>query len=351
MKKINFIHVGLGNYSIQRLEILKKNKNFNLVGLVDTDKNKIFNLSKENRKIFFSSISKANAKVKADAAFIYVSANKHAKLVCESLVNNLHTLCVKPISLNFQDFKKIIKIKSKKRNLLLIQGQNNQWNDASLQMKKIINNKNFYGNFKLGYCVTWGRQILTNKNARKDSESDGSFFHSMACHQLGQLVAILGLPLSVYSKSSIGGDRYIGYKNIPRTASGSVIFDYGKARYFTYIGNRSAHGNPQGFAGRWSGDWLFNGTKCDLKRSGGRITVYSNGAVIKDSYLQDIDDYQILDDERQYDNFYKSIITKNRSLEKSTLETWLLMEACNISSRKNKKINISDLKKNIGFKL
>jgi len=351
MKKINFIHVGLCNYSIQRLEILKKNKNFNLVGLVDIDKNKINNLSKENKKIFFSSISKANAKVKADAAFIYVSANKHAKLVCESLVNNLHTLCVKPISLNFQDFKKIMKIKSKKRNLLLIQGQNNQWNDASLQMKNIINDKNLYGNFKLGYCVTWGRQILLNKNARVDTDTDGSFFHSMACHQLGQLVAILGLPLSVYCKSPIGGDRRIGYKNISRTGSGSVIFDYGQGRYFTYIGNRSAHGNPQGFAGRWSGDWLFNGTKCDLKRSGGRITVYSNGAVIKDSYLQDIDDYQILDDERQYDNFYKSIITKNRSIEKNTLETWLLMEACNISSRKNKKINISDLKKNIGLKL
>ena len=350
MKIIRFIHVGLGNYSIQRLEILKKNKNFQLVGLVDIDNNKIKSLSAEHKKIFFSSISIAQKKVRADAAFIYVSADKHTKLVKESLKNNLHTLCVKPISFCFQEFKQIMKIKAKNKNLILVQGQNNQWNDATIEMKKIINNKNIFGNFKLGSCITWGRQILLSKNAKADTNNDGSFFHSMACHQLGQLVSILGLPLSVYCKSSIEGDKHIGYKKIPRTSSGSVILDYGQGRYFTYIGNRSAHGNPKGFAARWSGDWLFNGSNCDLKRSGGRITVYSGGSIKKDSYLQDIDDFQILDDGRQYNNFYKSIIKKDRSIEKETLGTWLLMEACNISSRKNKAINILDLKKDLRFK-
>ena len=63
MKIIRFIHVGLGNYSIQRLEILKKNKNFQLVGLVDIDNNKIKSLSAEHKKIFFSSISIAQKKL------------------------------------------------------------------------------------------------------------------------------------------------------------------------------------------------------------------------------------------------------------------------------------------------
>jgi len=100
---------------------------------------------------------------------------------------------------------------------------------------------------------------------------------------------------------------------------------------------------------RGSGSWLFHGTMSDLKRSGGRITVFSNGQVKKDSYLQDIDDFQILDDQRQYESFYKSIINNDKLLEKETLETWILMEACNISSRRNKVIKISTLKKELGI--
>ncbi len=345
MKRINFIHVGLGHYSCQRLEILSKNQKYNLVGLVDIDRNKIKNLNKDHKKIFFTTISQAKKKVKADACFIYVSASKHAKLVRESLENNLHTFCVKPLALNSKEFKKIINLKNKNKNLILVQGQNNQWNDASIEMKKILNDKNIFGDFKLGYCITWGRQVLQSKNAKVDTTTDGSFFHSMAIHQLGQMVSCLGLPRSVFCKSPIGGDTSIGYKKVKRTAAGTVIFDYGNERYFTYIGNRSAHGNPDGFAARWSGDWLFNGSKADIKRSGGRVTVFSKGTIRKDTYLQDIDDYQILDDERQYNLFFNSIINKNKFFEKQTLETWLLMEACNISSRNNTIVDLKKLKK------
>ncbi len=54
MKKINFILVGLGNYSCQRLDILEKNKKYNLVGLVDTDKKKNKKISKRIQKNVFS---------------------------------------------------------------------------------------------------------------------------------------------------------------------------------------------------------------------------------------------------------------------------------------------------------
>ena len=351
MKRINFIHVGLGNYSYQRLNILANNKKYNLVGLVDIDKNKVKDLKNEYKKIFFNSISQATKKVNADACFIYVSADKHAKLVCEGLQNKLHTFCVKPIALNAKEFKKIMHLKNKYKNLILVQGQNNQFNDASIEMKKILNDKNIFGNFKLGYCVTWGRQVLQSKNAKVDTMTDGSFFHSMAIHQLGQLVSCLGLPESVFCKSPTGGDSTIGYRNIKRTGSGTVIFDYGNGKYFTYLGNRSGHGNPKGYAARWSGEWLFNGSKSDLKRSGGRVTLFSNGTIKKDTYLQDIDDYQILDDERQYNLFFHSIVNKNKYFEKQTLETWLLMEACNLSSRNNTIINLKKLKKTLNFKL
>lgn len=348
MKKIKFIHVGLGSYSFQRLEILKKNKNFQLVGIVDKNREHLKKLNKLEKKIFFRSISQAKKKVDAEACFIYVSATQHAKLVMESLKNNLHTFCVKPLALNLKDFKSIIKLK-KKNKLVLVQGQNNQWNDASLEMKRIINNKKLFGKFKLGYCIIWGRQVLLSKNARVDTKIDGSFFHSMACHQLGQLVSCMGLPKNVYCKSSPGGLGKIGYNKTPRTSSGNIIFDYGDGRYFNYIGNRSGHGNPKGFAARWSGEWMFGGSKGDVKRSGGRITLFSEGMIKKDTYLQDIDDFQKIDDGRQYNYFYNSLISKDKIIEKQSLSTWLLMEACNISSRKGKIVNINNLKKFLGL--
>ena len=40
MKRISFIHVGLGGYSLQRLQILLNNPKFKLLALVDIDKKK-----------------------------------------------------------------------------------------------------------------------------------------------------------------------------------------------------------------------------------------------------------------------------------------------------------------------
>ena len=348
MRKIKFIHVGLGSYSFQRLEILKKNKNFQLVGIVDKNREHLKKLNKLEKKIFFRSISLAKKKVDAEACFIYVSANQHAKLVTESLKNNLHTFCVKPLALNSKEFKSIIKLK-KKNKLVLVQGQNNQWNDASLEMQRITNNKKLFGKFNLGYCIIWGRQVLLSKNARVDTKIDGSFFHSMACHQLGQLVACLGLPKSVYCKSSPGGLKSIGYNKTSRTGSGNIIFDYGNGKYFNYVGNRTGHGNPKGFAARWSGEWMFGGSKGDLRRSGGRITFFSDGMIKKDTYLQDVDDFQKLDDARQYENFYDALKLKKNYIEKQSLDTWILMEACNISSREKKIVNINSLRKFLGL--
>ena len=51
-------------------------------------------------------------------------------------------------------------------------------------------------------------------------------------------------------------------------------------------------------------------------------------------------------DGEQFDAFYNALTTgKDREwLQQSSLDTWILMEACNESARKNKKILIQELK-------
>ena len=53
--------------------------------------------------------------------------------------------------------------KIKNKNLLLVQGLNNQWSDASLKMAETLNDKDKFGEFLVGYCVCWGRQDLKSE--------------------------------------------------------------------------------------------------------------------------------------------------------------------------------------------
>ena len=350
--KIKCIHVGLGNFSIRRLEANLDSEIFEPVAFVDLDKKKaeehlsrLKNIPKDYKKRIFKSISDACLEYEASACFIFVSSELHTKLCIESLENNLHTFCVKSIACNIKDFKKILEIRNKK-NLLIIQGLNNKYSKASFELKKLLNDKNKFGDFIMGNCITWGRQNLRSEKPLVDSTCDGIFFHSMGCHQLCQLVEWLGMPEKVYCDSPNHKDETIGVLGVERTSSGVAILYYKNGGIFSYTATRAAHSNPFGFAARWSGSWLFNGSKCDIKREGGRVSVYKEQNMISDIYVDDLSVGLVENDKIQFRDFYKAIIQKeNNTIEKNSLDTWVLMEALNESSRKKEKINIDNFKK------
>ena len=62
-----------------------------------------------------------------------------------------------------------------------------------------------------------------------------------------------------------------------------------------------------------------------------------------------IDDNLIEDDKVQFNNFYEALVNgKNKNwLQESSLDTWILLEACNESARKNKKISVKEIKKSL----
>ena len=357
MKK-SYIHVGLGNFSLQRLILNLENNRFDPVAFVDINieesKKKlesIENLPKDLCKKVFTSITEAKKNCDATVCIIYVSSELHADLVIESLSLELNTFCVKAIACDLEEFKKILKQKEKKKDLVLVQGLNNQWNEASLQMQNLIKDKSFFGEFQQGHCIMWGMQNLSGEKQKVDVTKDGIFFHSMGCHQLGQLVATIGLPESVDCISPVTHNPKLGYHNSIRTSGGSCFFDYGDNRSFSYIGNRAGHGNPFGFASRWSGQWLFHGTEGDLVRDRGRITLYKNGNMVKDLFNKDLDDNLIEDEKKQFEIFHENLDgnKNNFNLQRQSLETWVLMEACNIASREKEKVNIKKLTEELGL--
>ena len=355
--KIPSIFVGCGKFGLQRLQILIQKTNFLPVACVDkniSQAKKRLNSIKETKELklqyrVFPSIKKALEKHKALASFIFVAADQHSNLVIESLENNLNTYCVKPIAVNQKELKKILKTYKRKKNLMLLQGFNNQWNDAALKMKDLMNKENGIGKMIGGQCICWGRQNLSQKPPHIEVKKKGMFFLALACHQLSQLVTIKGLPDYVTSYVHKRHDSEIGQIGIFGTSGGQCIFEYPGKIPFSYSGTRAAHGNPYGFASRWSGQWIIHGEKGDIKREGGRITVFKNGKIVEDNYLKDLDHDLINDENRQFDAFHSALISKKKSkkLYETSIDTWILMEACNESARKNIKISVKNFKKKL----
>ena len=80
----------------------------------------------------------------------------------------MHTLCVKPMACNQKEFQEIMKVHNS-QNVMLVQGHNNQWNEAAVKMREWMQNE--IGELVGGHCLCWGRQNLcTNTTARRRKE-------------------------------------------------------------------------------------------------------------------------------------------------------------------------------------
>ena len=73
-------------------------------------------------------------------------------------------------------------------------------------MREWIQNDNGIGKMLGGECVCWGRQKIKKTDPpQADITTEGMFFHSLACHQLSQLVVAKGLPDYVKRFASVFG--------------------------------------------------------------------------------------------------------------------------------------------------
>ena len=352
---IPVIHVACGEFSIQRLQVLIDGGQFKPVACVDIDIEKAKasleslhgNVTKDLKNRIYKTITEAKENYDAEACIIFVSSKVHAKLVIESLELGMHTFCVKTIACDQEEFKSIMNVHNGNPELMLVQGFNNQWNEAAEKMRKLVQDKEKFGKLLGGECLAWGRQNGKADPPEAETVIEGMFFHTLACHQLSQLVAALGLPGSVTAYVHQRSDPEIGYIGSFGTSGGQVIFEFADKAPFNYTGTRAGHGNPFGFASRWSGRWILHGEKGDVIREGGRVTLYRDGGPKEDYYLKDLDADLIEDERIQFNAFYNALSTgKDREwLQQSSLDTWILMEACNESARRNKKININEFKK------
>ena len=274
---IPIIFVGCGNFAIQRLQVLIDGNQFEPVACVDID----VESAKENLKRLrgnvpkgltvsvYTTIAEAKEKHNAEVCFIFAVAKVHSKLVIESLKLGMHTFCIKVIACDQKEYKDIMKVHSHNPELMLVQGYNNQWNEAAVKMREWLQSDNGIGEMLGGSCICWGRQNMKTNPPQTDITTEGMFFNALACHQLSQLVAAKGLPEYVTAYVHDRTEPELDFRGVFGTSGGQCLFEYPGSVPFSYTGTRAAHGNPFGFASRWSGQWMIHGEKGDIRREGG----------------------------------------------------------------------------------
>ena len=346
------IHVGCSGYALGRLHALVNCKGLEPVAGVD------INLEEARKNVanmdgdvpsglaerIYTTITEAREKHHAKACVIFTSTPSHAKLTIESLNLGLHTLCVKPIAFNQAEFGQVMSTHRANPNVMFVQGQNKRWNPAAAKMREWLGEE-VIGEMLGGECRLWVRM--------RDSTpaDDEMFFHFCAGHQLDQLVAAKGLPkyLTAYiqpNKEQTG---------VSGPSGGQVLMEYANGAPFSYTATRAAHTNGEWRIYGWSGEWTIHGEKGDISRTAGypepgHLRLFRRGECVEDLQLQDLHPppkgvsyrHWEEDDRLQFEAFAEAISTGKDEdwIQETTLNAWVLMEACHVSVRTRERVDV-----------
>ncbi len=346
------IHVGAMHFGHGRLQALINANDLDAVAIVDLDeegaRESVASLSGDVPEgladRIYGSITEARDAHDAEACLIYASTTAHASLITESLGLGLHTLCVKPVVTSQDELRQVISAHRAASDCMLVQGQNKRWNPAASKMREWLRDEGGIGEMLGGECRFWIRQNLwTGPNSMQpDAFVEGLFFHAGTSHQLDQLVAAKGLPQYVTARTHTRTDETLAQTGVWGTAGGQALMEYDNGAPFSYTGTRAAHGTHVG----WSGSWSFHGVDGDIRRDAGHLELHRSGELAESLDLQDLHSGLIEDDRIQFDAFANAISTgEGREwMETSSVNTWVLMEACNVSARAETRVDVAEFR-------
>jgi len=125
------------------------NKYVNLIALVDTDKKKAEQVAKRfNIKRVFSSVDELFESEGVDAVSVCTPPDSHADIVLKAFDHGAHVLCEKPLALDMEAGKKMVKASRTRQKILMI-GFHRRFSPNYQRAKKCILN----GDLGHVYCV------------------------------------------------------------------------------------------------------------------------------------------------------------------------------------------------------
>jgi len=201
MLRIGVIGAGKwGSNHIRVLQELQSEGMCELVGYSDRDENKAFGCQ------YYDSYKELLKFV--DAVSIAVPTDMHYEVAKDCLLAGKHVLVEKPITLNSEEAKELIKI-SERENLILASGYIYRFNPAVLKLKERMSEFGIIHNITMRY-------IHSHKPPRRDS---GVIFN-FASHLFDILLFLIGIPKKLVCMKT-------NYISEEREDSAVILADYG----------------------------------------------------------------------------------------------------------------------------
>ncbi len=166
--KIVLVGTGrFGNNHLRNLVDLDKNGIIKLIGVVDTDPNRL----KIMKKKFFipTSVDYREFLNMADAFDVVTPASTHFTLVKSLLLEKKHVFVEKPFTLNYDKAVKLVKL-AKKNKVILQVGLIFRYNEVVTKLKKLISEKDYFPFYVTG-------SFLQNSPPKSDVGAIFNYIH------------------------------------------------------------------------------------------------------------------------------------------------------------------------------
>ena len=141
MKKIRIITIGFGRWGQMWFQNLKKDSNYEIVGIVCRHPYKIENINiKESnipKSLFFTSLEEALKKTNADAALLVVPPEIHFSIAMQCMEAGLHILSEKPLAVNMKEAI-ILSQTARQYNRHFMISQDYRWQPPIKTLRSII---------------------------------------------------------------------------------------------------------------------------------------------------------------------------------------------------------------------
>ena len=197
--KINYAIIGLGRsgYNIHYHSI-KKNKNFNLIGLCDSKKKKLYAFDKIKNCLVTTNYQNIAKLKKINLVIISTNTNIIYQIAKFFLENKIHIVLEKPFTKNLKDFEKLELI-SKKYKVNIYPFFNFRYS-RDFEIIKNSLKSNIIGK------VNQIKRNVSYFNRREDWQSKkknyGGIINAAAIHQIDQILNLINSPpLNIFSIS------------------------------------------------------------------------------------------------------------------------------------------------------
>ncbi|HIE44747.1 MAG TPA: Gfo/Idh/MocA family oxidoreductase [Flavobacteriaceae bacterium] len=192
-KIIKIAVIGCGHIGKRHAEMISRNSNCKLVGLIDIKPKESLNIEQYNVPFFSSLETFFNANLDVDIVTVATPNGLHAKHALTILNQDKHVIIEKPMTLLSKDAKEIVTLaKSKDKHVFTV--MQNRYSPPSIWIKDIIT-KNILGNiYSVHVNSFWNRdeRYYTKDSWHGDKKLDGGTLFTQFSHFIDIMYWLFG---------------------------------------------------------------------------------------------------------------------------------------------------------------